>query len=84
MGRIQQLWHRCGMHNTRRAEELVRSEVANLELLPGRDDIVLDVVRYDRGLFSSQADTCLVIQGDLAAMAGGTGASALAGTELRW
>ena len=54
-----------------RAEELVRSEVANLELLPGRDDIVLDVVRYDRGLFSSQADTCLVIQGDLAAMAGG-------------
>ena len=54
-----------------RAEEMVRSEVSNLSLLPGRDDIVLDVVRYDRGLFSSEADTCLVIQGDLAALAGG-------------
>ena len=54
-----------------RAEEIVRSEVSNLSLLPGRDDIVLDVVRYDRGLFSSEADTCLVIQGDLAALAGG-------------
>ena len=50
-----------------RAETLVRDEVAGLELIPGQNDIVFDVLRYDRGLFSSRAVACLVIQGDLAA-----------------
>lgn len=50
-----------------RAETLVREEVAGLELIPGQNDIVFDVLRYDRGLFSSRAVACLVIQGELAA-----------------
>ena len=50
------------------AEQLVREEVANLEVLPGQKDIILDVLTYHRGLFSSRAVTCLIIQGDLAAM----------------
>ena len=51
-----------------RVEQVVRDEVAKMEILPGEDDVLLDVVRYERGLFSSTAHTCLIIQGELAAM----------------
>ena len=36
-----------------RVEQVVRDEVAKMEILPGQKDILLDVVRYERGLFSS-------------------------------
>ena len=49
-----------------RAETLVRDEVAGLEVIPGQSDIVFDVLRYDRGLFRSEAVTCLIAQGELA------------------
>lgn len=49
-----------------RAETLVREEVAGMELIPGQTDIVFDVLRYDRGLFRSEAVTCLIAQGELA------------------
>ena len=51
-----------------RVEQVVRDEVAKMEILPGQKDILLDVVRYERGLLSSSAHTCLIIQGELAAM----------------
>ncbi|WP_231880439.1 DUF945 family protein, partial [Alcanivorax sp. HI0083] len=38
-----------------RVEQVVRDEVAKMEILPGQKDILLDVVRYERGLFSSSA-----------------------------
>lgn len=53
------------------AENLVRTEVAKAELLPGRDDLKLVVSQYERGLFSAEARTCLVVQGELAALGQG-------------
>ena len=52
-----------------RAETLVREEVAGLEVIPGQTDIIFDVFSYDRGLFRSEAVTCLIIQGELASNA---------------
>lgn len=49
-----------------RAETLVREELAGLEVIPGQRDIVVDVLRYDRGLLRSEAIACLIIQGELA------------------
>lgn len=52
-----------------RAETLVREEVAGLEVIPGQTDIIFDVFSYDRGLFRSEAVTCLIIQGEMASNA---------------
>lgn len=52
-------------------ETLVRDEVAKVELLPGRDDLQLVVNRYERGLFSAEARTCVVVQGELAELGQG-------------
>ena len=51
-----------------RVEQVVRDEVAKMEILPGQQGVLLDVMRYERGLFSSTARICLIIQGELAAM----------------
>ena len=44
-----------------RVEQVVRDEVAKMEILPGQKDILLDVVRYERGLLSSSAHTLSLI-----------------------
>ncbi|EKF74609.1 hypothetical protein A11A3_07313 [Alcanivorax hongdengensis A-11-3] len=50
-----------------RMESVVREDVAKRELIPGRKDLMLDVLDYDRGLFSSRALVCVIVQGQLAA-----------------
>lgn len=52
-------------------ETLLRTEVAKVELLPGRDDLTLVVNHYERGLFSAQVRSCVVVQGELAELGKG-------------